>query len=129
VRRIAWALEGNVKFLILELGGNDALRGLPVNEMRKNLTHIIETARQRKVTVILAGMEAPPNLGKAYTASFRQVFYDLAKQYQLPFIPFVLQGVGGNPAYNQPDGIHPNAEGEKLLTENVWRVLQPLLAK
>jgi acyl-CoA thioesterase I len=128
-RRIDWALEGNVKFLILELGGNDALRGQPVTIMKKNLAQIIERAQSRDVTVILAGMEAPPNLGEDYTRAYRQVFRDLAKQYKLAFIPFVLEGVGGRAEFNQPDGIHPNAEGEKIMTENVWRVLKPLLDK
>jgi len=127
-RRVDWALQsGNVKFLILELGGNDGLRGLPVTDLRKNLSQIIERAQARGVTVILAGMEAPPNLGAEYTREFRQTFRDLAKQYKTPFIPFVLEGVGGQIKLNQPDGIHPNAEGEKVMTENVWRALEPLL--
>jgi acyl-CoA thioesterase I len=126
-RRIDWALEGNVKFLILELGGNDALRGQPVTVMKKNLAQIIERAQSRDVTVILAGMEAPPNLGEEYTRAYRGVFRDLAKRYKLAFIPFVLEGIGGRAEFNQPDGIHPNAEGEKIMTENVWRVLEPLL--
>jgi acyl-CoA thioesterase-1 len=130
VRRIDWALQsGNVKVLILELGGNDGLRGLPVTEMRKNLSQIIERAQAKNVKVILAGMEAPPNMGAEYTREFRQTFRDLAKQYQTPFIPFVLDGVGGRAEYNQPDGIHPNAEGEKIMTETIWQVLEPLLAK
>ena len=129
-RRIDWALQsGNVKVLILELGGNDGLRGLPVAEMRKNLSQIIERAQSKNVKVILAGMEAPPNMGAEYTREFRQTFRDLAKQYQTPFIPFVLDGVGGRAEYNQPDGIHPNAEGEKIMTETVWRMLEPLLTK
>lgn len=128
-RRLDWSLEGDVKFMILELGGNDGLRGLPVTELKKNLAQIIETAQQRNITVILAGMEAPPNLGAAYANSFRQVYRDLAKQYSVVLIPFVLEGVGGKPELNQPDGIHPNAEGEKVFTENVWRVLEPVLAK
>ncbi len=128
-RRIDWALEGNVKFLILELGGNDGLRGLPVAEMKKNLASIIERAQARNVTVILAGMEAPPNLGGDYTAQFRHAFRDLAKKYNVKLIPFVLEGVGGLAEMNQPDGIHPNAEGEKILTETVWRALEPMLKK
>ncbi|NOT62560.1 MAG: arylesterase, partial [Acidobacteria bacterium] len=79
--------------------------------------------------ILLAGMEAPPNLGAAYTTAFRQVYRDLARQYKLPFIPFVLEGVGGVRALNQPDGIHPNAEGEKRMAETVWRSLKPLLSK
>jgi acyl-CoA thioesterase-1 len=129
LRRIDWSLEGDVKFLILELGGNDGLRGLPIAEMKKNLAQTIERAQARGVTVILAGMEAPPNMGVEYTREFRQAFRDLAKQYETPLIPFFLEGVGGRAEYNQPDGIHPNAEGEKVMTENVWRVLEPALSK
>lgn len=129
-RRIDWPLQsGNVKFLILELGGNDGLRGLPVAEMKKNLEQIIQRAQSAGVTVLLAGMEAPPNFGADYTRDFRQAFRDLAKQYKTPFIPFVLEGVGGNPKFNQADGIHPNAAGEKIMTETVWRTLEPLLMK
>src|SRR5215813_4957499 len=116
VSRIDWALEeGSVKFLILELGGNDGLRGLPVVNMKKNLAEIIERAQARRVEVVLAGMEAPPNLGEEYTHEFRQVYRDLAKKYKLTLIPFVLDGVGGQAGLNQPDGIHPNAEGEKIM--------------
>jgi len=129
VRRIDWSLEGNVKFLILELGGNDGLRGLPVVDMKKNLAEIIERAQARGVTVVLAGMEAPPNLGEEYTGEFRQAYRDLAKKYKLALIPFLLEGVGGLREMNQPDGIHPNAAGEKVMTENVWRTLEPLLAR
>jgi len=129
VRRLDWALEGNVKYLILELGGNDGLRGLPVADMKKNLAEIIERAQARGVTVILAGMEAPPNLGEEYTSQFRQAYRDLAKKYKISLIPFVLNGVAGLPEMNQPDGIHPNAAGEKVMTENVWRELEPLLIK
>ncbi len=129
-RRIDWALQsGNVKLLVLELGGNDGLRGLPVTEMKKNLEQVIQRAQAAGVTVILAGMEAPPNFGAEYTKEFRQAFRDLAKQYKTPFIPFILEGIGGDAKLNQPDGIHPNAEGEKLMTETVWRTLQPLLTK
>lgn len=128
-RRLEWSLDGDVRYLILELGGNDGLRGLPVAELKKNLAQIIEAAQQRNIFVILAGMEAPPNYGVAYTSSFRQVYQDLARQYSVLLIPFVLEGVGGNPQLNQPDGIHPNAEGEKVFTENVWRALEPVLAK
>jgi acyl-CoA thioesterase-1 len=129
VRRIDWSLEGNVKILILELGGNDGLRGLPVTEMKKNLAAMIERAQSHGVTVVLAGMEAPPNLGVEYTRDFRQAYRDLAKEYKVPLIPFVLEGVGGLAEMNQPDGIHPNAKGEKVMTENVWRVLEPLLVR
>jgi acyl-CoA thioesterase I len=128
LRRLDWSLNGDVKFLILELGGNDGLRGLPVAEMKRNLAQIIEAAQQRNIQVVLAGMEAPPNLGATYATQFRQAFRDLANQYKVPFIPFVLDGIGGRVEFNQGDGIHPNAAGEKIMTENVWRVLEPLLA-
>jgi acyl-CoA thioesterase I len=127
VSRIDWALEGPVKFLILELGGNDGLRGLPVVDMEKNLAAIIERAQDRGVIVILAGMEAPPNLGEEYTSEFRQAYQDLAKKYNLTLIPFLLEGVAGRREMNQTDGIHPNAAGEKVMTENVWQVVEPLL--
>lgn len=129
VSRIDWALDGEVKFLILELGGNDGLRGLPVAEMKRNLSRIIERAQARGVTVILAGMEAPPNMGEEYTNEFHQVYRDLAKKYKLTLIPFLLEHVASRREMNQPDGIHPNAAGEKIMTENVWRELQPLLSK
>ena len=129
VSRVDWALEGAVKFLILELGGNDGLRGQPVAEMKKNLAEIIERAQARGVTVILAGMEAPPNLGEEYTGEFRQAYRDLAKKYRLTLIPFMLDGVAGRREMNQSDGIHPNTAGEKLMTENVWREIEPLLQK
>ncbi|MGH9752102.1 MAG: arylesterase [Blastocatellia bacterium] len=131
VSRIDWSLDDPtakpLKFLILELGGNDGLRGLPVADMKKNLAEVIERVQARGVTVILAGMEAPPNLGEEYTSEFRQAYRDLAKKYKLTLIPFLLEGVAGHRGMNQPDGIHPNAAGEKVMTENVWRELEPLL--
>src|SRR5262249_29170542 len=129
VRRLDWSLEGNVKHLILELGGNDGLRGLPVAEMKKNLAEIIERAQGRGVTVILAGMEAPPNLGEEYTSEFRQAYRDLAKKYELTLIPFLLEGVAGNREMNQPDGIHPTVAREKVMTETVCGEIKPLLLK
>jgi acyl-CoA thioesterase I len=128
LRRLDWSLSGDVKFMILELGANDGLRGLPVVEMRKNLAQIIEDAQKRNIQIVLAGMEAPPNLGASYATQYRQAFRDLAHQYNLPLVPFVLEGIGGQVELNQGDGIHPNAAGEKVMTENVWRVLEPLLA-
>lgn len=129
VRRLDWALQGPVKFLILELGANDALRGQPVTPMKENLANIIKRAQSRKVTVILAGMEAPPNYGADYTRSYREVFKDLAREYDLPLIPFFLEGVGGVANLNQGDGLHPNVKGTEAVMENVWRVLEPVLAQ
>ena len=127
VRRIDWALAGEVKFMILELGANDALRGQAVAAMKKNLSQIIVRAQSRNMTVVLAGMEAPPNYGDDYTREFRRAFQDLAQQHKLKLIPFFLAGVGGRAELNQADGIHPNTAGTKIVADNVWRVLQPLL--
>ena len=120
LRRLEWSLDGNVTVLVVALGGNDALRGLRTDELRRNLAAIIERAQQRRVTVILAGMEAPPNLGRAYTSAFRQVYRDLAAEYRIALIPFLLEGVAGRPALNQADLIHPNAEGARKIADLVW---------
>ncbi|MBS1818104.1 MAG: arylesterase [Acidobacteria bacterium] len=125
--RVDWALEGDVKVLVIALGGNDGLRGLPAPELKKNLASIIERAQARTITVILAGMEAPPNFGQDYIVSFHQVYPDLAKQYGIPLIPFLLQGVAGEEGLNQRDGIHPTAEGARTVADNVWTVLRPTL--
>ncbi len=129
VRRIDSALKGNVKILILELGANDGLRGQPVAELKSNLSKIIEAAQKRKITVVLAGMEAPTNFGAEYTSEFHKVFQDLQEKYQLVLIPFLLADVAGIPELNQPDGIHPNAKGEEIVANNVWQVLEPLLSR
>jgi acyl-CoA thioesterase-1 len=125
--RLEWALDGDVKVMVVALGGNDGLRGLPPEELRKNLSAIIERARTRNISVVLAGMEAPPNFGQTYTVSFRQVYADLAKQYGVPLIPFLLQGVAGIEGLNQRDGIHPTAEGARTVADNVWTMLRPTL--
>jgi acyl-CoA thioesterase-1 len=116
-----------VRVLIVALGGNDALRGLPVEELRRNLSAIIERAQARHIQVILAGMEAPPNFGEAYTVSFHQVYPELARTYGVTLLPFLLQNVAGIDTLNQRDGIHPTAEGARLVADNVWAVLRPLL--
>ena len=127
LRRADWSLEGDVRVLVVALGGNDALRGLPVDEMKRNLAGIIERARADKVPVILAGMEAPPNNGPDYTREFREVYRELAREYEVRFVPFLLLGVAGNPALNQADGIHPNARGAAIVADLVWAELEPLL--
>lgn len=127
--RLDWSLEGDVKVLVIELGANDGLRGLPVEALKRNLATIIGRARDRGVTVLLTGMEAPPNFGESYTQAFRQVYRDLAKEYGLPFVPFYLEGVAGNPALNIADGIHPNPEGARIVEQTIWRALQPLLER
>jgi acyl-CoA thioesterase-1 len=124
--RLDWALNGDVRVLIVALGGNDALRGLPAEELRRNLAQIIERAQARGITVILAGMEAPPNYGRDYIVSFHTVYPALAAQYGVALVPFLLQGVAGNEALNQPDGIHPTAAGARIVADNVWAVLKPI---
>jgi acyl-CoA thioesterase-1 len=125
--RLDWALDGDVRVLIVALGGNDALRGLPIDELRHNLSTIIERAQAKGTTVILAGMEAPPNFGRSYIVEFHQVYPELAKQYRVAFLPFLLEGVAGVESLNQRDGIHPTAEGARLVANNVWAVLRPVL--
>jgi len=127
LRRIDWALDGDVKVLIVALGGNDALRGLPVEQLEQNLTAIVERADARKIKVILAGMEAPPNYGAAYTAAFRQTYRDVAAEHGAVLIPFLLEGVAGLPEMNQGDGIHPTAAGAEKLAETVWSALRPIV--
>jgi acyl-CoA thioesterase-1 len=127
--RADWALDQpNVRIVILELGANDGLRGLPVDEMKKNLGAIIERAQAHHCAVLLAGMEAPPNFGPEYTVSFRQAYRDLAKQYKVTLLPFLLDKVAGNAGLNQGDGIHPNVEGARIVADNVWTVLRPMVA-
>lgn len=127
VRRLGWALDGDVRVLLVAFGGNDGLRGLPVTQMKENLTTIIDEARERGVVVVLIGMEAPPNFGQEYATAFRQAFRDVALAERVLFIPFLLQDVAGRPELNQPDGIHPNAAGARVMAETVWAVLEPLL--
>lgn len=125
--RLEWALEGDVRLLIVALGGNDALRGLPIEQMRDNLETIVDEATTRGIRVVIAGMEAPPNFGEAYTREFRRVFAEVAAGRELAYVPFLLQGVAGVPELNQPDGIHPNAEGAERVAAHLWATLEPLL--
>jgi acyl-CoA thioesterase-1 len=127
LRRLEWALQGQPRVLVVALGGNDGLRGLAPEELKKNLASIIERGQQAGLTVILAGMEAPPNNGPDYTARFRRVYPDLARTYKVPLIPFLLDGVAGDSALNQADGIHPNPEGARRVADTVWKVLEPAL--
>jgi acyl-CoA thioesterase I len=124
--RLDWALQGDVRVLVVALGGNDALRGLPVDQLQKNLAQIIERAQSRGIDVILAGMEAPPNYGRDYIVSFHKVYPTLAMQYHVALVPFLLQGVAGIDTLNQRDGIHPTAAGARLVADNVWAVLKPI---
>ena len=127
VSRLDWALTGDVRVLVIELGANDGLRGLPVESTKANLSDIITRAKARGVSVLLTGMEAPPNHGPVYTAQFRQAFADLAREHKVAFVPFYLEGVAGHPALNISDGIHPNADGAAIVEKTVWKALEPLL--
>lgn len=128
LRRLEWALsEGDPQILVVALGGNDGLRGLPPEQLEENLASIIERAQKRGLRVILAGMEAPPNFGADYTTRFREVYPALARRYGIPLIPFLLDGVAGEPALNQSDGIHPNQRGAQAVADLVWRTLEPTL--
>lgn len=129
--RIDWILNQEIAIFILELGANDGLRGVPLSETRANLQAIINAVQEKspKTTIILAGMELPPNMGQDYTNEFRSIYADLAKQNQLEFIPFILKDVGGIKALNQSDGIHPTVEGHKIVANTVWDTLEPLIQK
>jgi acyl-CoA thioesterase-1 len=127
LRRLEWSMVGDVQVLIVALGANDGLRGLPPKDLRANLARIIETAHARHIRVVLAGMEAPPNFGAAYTRDFRAVYRDLATTYDVTLIPFFLDGVAGMPALNQADGIHPTAEGQRIVAATIWRAVAPLV--
>jgi acyl-CoA thioesterase-1 len=129
VSRLDWSLDGEVEILVIELGANDGLRGLPVTQMKRNLDQIITRAKARDITVVLTGMEAPPNYGPAYTGEFRKVFRDLADEHDVVFVPFFLDGVAGIPSLNNSDGIHPNAEGARIIAGNIWDALEPVLDK
>ena len=124
--RLDWALEGDVRILIIALGGNDGLRGLPADELQANLAQIIERGQARGITVILAGMEAPPNYGRDYIVSFHKVYPALAARYRVALVPFLLQGVAGDETLNQRDGIHPTAAGARIVADNVWAILKPI---
>lgn len=127
--RLDWVLKQKVDIFVLELGANDGLRGIPLTETRNNLQTIIDEVRAKNSTtkIVLAGMQIPPNMGQEYTREFRTIFPDLAKENDLQLIPFLLNGVAGNPELNLPDGIHPTAEGQKIVRDNVWVILKELL--
>lgn len=127
--RLGWVLKQKVDIFVLELGANDGLRGIPLTETRSNLQTIIDKVLEKNpdTKIVLAGMQIPPNMGQEYTKEFRTIFPDLAEKNDLQLIPFLLDGVAGIPNLNLPDGIHPTAEGQKIVRENVWTVLQGLL--
>ena len=127
LRRLDWALEGNVRVLIVALGANDGLRGLSAADMKQNLASIIQRAKADGIVVILAGMEAPPNYGQEYATAFRQTFREVALKERVLFIPFLLKDVAGHSDMNQGDGIHPNVQGASRVADTVWEVLRPVL--
>ena len=127
LRRVDWALEGDVRVVILELGANDILPGQSIEEMKKNLERIIERIKARGVGVLLAGMEAPTNSGREYGKAVHDAFESLAREQRVAFMPFFLEGVAGVPSLNQGDGIHPNAEGTRLVAETVYGSLRPVI--
>lgn len=128
LERADWVLEQeNAKILILELGANDLLRGLPPAKMKENLDKIIRKAKSKNIDVLLCGMLAPPTSGSDYQREYTMVFPDLADEHDVEFLPFLLDGIALRKELNQPDGIHPNAEGEKIMTENIYKALKPML--
>jgi len=131
LNRLNWLLRNRIDVMVLELGGNDGLRGLPAQTTKKNLQAIIDATKKKypDAKVILAGMRVPPNMGADYANQFNSIFPELAKKNQIPLIPFILEGVGGVRELNLADGIHPTAEGQEIIANNVWKVLEPVLKK
>jgi acyl-CoA thioesterase-1 len=129
LRRMDWLLRQPIDLLVIETGANDGLRGIPIETMRSNVQLIIDRVRTARpgARIALAQMEAPPNLGISYTQRFRAVFPELAEKNGVVLLPFLLDGVAGRRELNQADGIHPNLEGERIVAENVWKGLRPLL--
>lgn len=128
-RRIEKALEGDVRVAIIALGGNDGLRGLPVADVKANLEVMVDAAKAKGAKVLVAGMEAPPQMGDAYTREFRDVFRVVAKERGVELLPFLLEGVAGEAELNQADNIHPNRDGAKIVAKTVFSALEPLLKR
>lgn len=129
LRRLDWLLQRKIDVLVIELGGNDGLRGLPVSNIKSNLQAMVDKskAKEPNVKIVIAGMQMPPNVGADYAEQFRQVFFDVAKENNAAMIPFLLEGVGGIRELNQPDLIHPNPAGHRLVADVVWKTIEPLL--
>jgi acyl-CoA thioesterase I len=129
LRRIGWVLRQPIDIFVLELGGNDGLRGLPIATLRENLRRILDKVRAKNpgVRLMIAGMQMPRSMGRAYADEFAAVYPELAAEYDAVLIPFLLEGVGGVPTLNLPDGVHPTAEGHRRIAETVWQHLRPLL--
>ena len=129
LRRVDWMLRQDFSIFVLELGGNDGLRGIDLESTKKNLEEIIEKVRNKKpdAKIILTGMQVPPNLGPDYTSQFKEMYPEIAEEKNVTLIPFLLEEVGGNPELNQADGIHPTVKGHKIIAETVWETLKPIL--
>ncbi|MFT4589243.1 MAG: acyl-CoA thioesterase-1 [Candidatus Binatia bacterium] len=129
LRRIDWMLKRKIDVLLLELGGNDGLRGIDTKTTQANLQAIIDKAKAKYPTIriVIAGMQMPPNMGKEYTERFQNIFPEIAKANKAALIPFLLEGIGADPRYNQPDLIHPTPEGHKIVAATVWKTLGPIL--
>ncbi|WP_047245951.1 arylesterase [Maribacter thermophilus] len=130
LNRLDWVLNQKIDIFVLELGANDGLRGIPLSETKENLQKIIDKVREKnnETTILLAGMQIPPNMGQDYTTEFKSMFPDLAKKNNVLLIPFLLENVAGIPELNLEDGIHPTAEGQKIVANNVWKVLEPVVS-
>ncbi len=129
LRRITWLMQQKPQIIILELGANDGLRGLPISAMESNLSDIITLCKKQNAKVLLVGMKVPPNYGKEYSKEFEKTFQKLAKKFKTPLIPFLLEGIAAKRKYNQGDGIHPTSEGYKIVVKTVWNYLEPMLKK
>ena len=131
VRRIDWVLRTPADLVVIEAGANDALRGLSPDAARANLAQLISAVKKKQSSakIVLIQMEAPPNFGPAYARSFRTIYSDIAKKEGVPLLPFLLTGVAGIARLNQPDGVHPNLAGERIVADNVWRALKPIVAQ
>jgi acyl-CoA thioesterase I len=131
LRRVDWVLQRPIDVLVIELGGNDGLRGLPVRSLKENMQKIIDKAKAKNPTlkIVIAGMQIPPNLGADYAADFARIFAELARENNAVLIPFLLEGVGGHRDLNQQDMIHPTAAGHRIVADLVWRTLEPILRK
>jgi acyl-CoA thioesterase-1 len=129
LNRIDWLLRQKVDVFVLELGANDGLRGIPLTETRKNLQSILDKVKEKNpaVLLVMAGMQVPPNMGQVYAKEFLALFNDLSAQNKMILIPFLLEGVGGDPKLNQADGIHPTVEGHKIVANTVWNYLKPFV--
>ena len=127
--RIDWILKQPVDVFVLELGANDGLRGIPLSATRKNLQEIVDKVKAKNpgIKLLFAGMQIPPNMGQTYTTEFKNIYTELAEKNQMTLVPFLLEGVGGEPALNQDDGIHPTAEGHRIVAANLWRELLKML--